>query len=188
MARHGADYTRGVVHANPRSPPGRPSPLRAVYPGSFDPITCGHVEIVERAAQIFDEVIVAVGRHPTKPGYFNVDERCALITTCIAHIPGARTAFFGGLVVEFCRAQGATVIVRGLRAIGDFEPEFQMGLANRDLAPEIETVFLIPRPEQMYVSSSLIREIASHGGDYQRYVPQPVADAMAARALARGRS
>jgi pantetheine-phosphate adenylyltransferase len=80
------------------------------------------------------------------------------------------------------------VIVRGLRAIGDFEPEFQMGLANRDLAPEIETVFLIPRPEQMYVSSSLIREIASHGGDYQRYVPQPVADAMAARAIARGRS
>ncbi|MCA9637178.1 MAG: pantetheine-phosphate adenylyltransferase [Myxococcales bacterium] len=156
-------------------------PLIAVYPGSFDPITRGHLEIVERATHLFDEVIVAVGRHPTKRGFFSVEERCALIDAAVSHLPRVRTAFFGGLVVEFCRAQGARAIVRGLRAIGDFEPEFQMGLANRDLAPESETIFLIPRPEQMYVSSSLIREIASHGGDYERYVPPQVAEAMRAR-------
>lgn len=149
-----------------------------MYPGSFDPITCGHVEIVERALRLFDRVIVGVGRHPTKPGYFSVEERGALITASIAHLPRARAEAFEGLVVDFCRQRGAAAIIRGLRAHGDFEPEFQMALANRDLAPDIETVFLIPRPAHQFVSSSLIREIAHHGGDFERYVPGPVAAAM----------
>ncbi len=153
-------------------------PRIAVYPGSFDPITRGHLEIVERAAAIFDEVIIAVGHHPTKPGFFDVTRRCELIEASVSHLQRIRAASFDGLVVEFCRSQGAGVIVRGLRAIGDFEPEFRMALANRDLAPQVETIFLIPRPEHMYVSSSLVREIASHGGDFKRYVPGPVAAAM----------
>lgn len=153
----------------------------AVYPGSFDPITVGHLDIVERAAGLFDEVIVAVGRHASKRGYFPVEERRALIEESVAHLPGVRAAAFHGLVVEFCRKVGARSIVRGLRAVGDFESEFQMGLMNRDLAPEIETVFLIPRPELQFVSSSLVREIAGHGGDVSRYVSAPVAAAIAAR-------
>jgi pantetheine-phosphate adenylyltransferase len=156
-------------------------PLTAVYPGSFDPITSGHVEIVERALRLFDQVIVAVGRHPTKPGYFSIDERVALIAACVAHLPRARAAKFDGLMIEFCAQQGARAIVRGLRAHGDFEPEFQMALANRDLRPEVETVFLIPGPEHQHVSSSLVREIAGHGGDFARYVPTPVAEAMRRR-------
>jgi pantetheine-phosphate adenylyltransferase len=158
--------------------PDPPRPLTAVYPGSFDPITGGHVEIVERACRLFERVIVAVGKHPTKPGFFSVDERVALISASLAHLPRARADRFEGLMVNFCRAQGAGVIVRGLRAHGDFEPEFQMALANHDLAPDIETVFLIPQPDQQFVSSSLIREIAVHGGNFERYVPAPVAEAV----------
>ena len=149
-----------------------------MYPGSFDPITRGHVEIVERALKIFARVIVAVGRHPSKPGFFPVEQRCELITASIAHLPQARAEHFDGLVIDFCRTRQAAVILRGLRAHGDFEPEFQMALANRDLAPEIETVFMIPQPAQQFVSSSLIREIAHHGGDFERYVPPAVAAAM----------
>ncbi len=163
--------------------PDPPRPLTAVYPGSFDPITRGHVEIVERALRIFERVIVAVGRHPSKPGFFAVEERCELITASIAHLPRAHAQHFEGLVIDFCRASNASVILRGLRAHGDFEPEFQMALANRDLAPTIETVFMIPQPAQQFVSSSLIREIAHHGGDFERYVPGPVAEAMHRRAL-----
>jgi pantetheine-phosphate adenylyltransferase len=153
----------------------------AVYPGSFDPITLGHVDIVERAARLFDEVIVAVGHHPTKSGFFDVDTRCTLIEKSVAHLPNAKVASFAELVVEFCRKRGARVIVRGLRATGDFEPEFQMGLANRDLAPEIETVFLIPQSPHIHVSSSLVREIAGLGGAFERYVSPAVAEAMRAR-------
>jgi pantetheine-phosphate adenylyltransferase len=164
--------------------PGR-SPTIAVYPGSFDPITVGHLDILERAARLFDRVIVAIGQHPTKPGYFTVEERSDLIRKSAEHVPNFEVAAFSGLVVAFCRARGAKIIVRGLRAVSDFEPEFQMGLANRDLDPEVETVFLIPQPDRMFVSSSLVREIAGHGGHYQRYVSPAVAQAMAAR-LARG--
>ncbi len=155
-----------------------------MYPGSFDPITLGHVDITERAARLFDRVILAVGRHPSKRGFFDVDERIRLAELSIAHVPNATVSSFSGLVVEFCRAQGARILVRGLRATGDFEPEFQMGLANRDLAPEIETVFLIPPASHMYVSSSLVREIAGHRGDFTRYVSDVVADAVRARVRA----
>ena len=153
----------------------------AVYPGSFDPITNGHLEIVTRAASLFDEVVVAVGRHPVKPGFFTHDKRVEMIEECIAHIPNARAAHYTGLMIEFCRSIGARVIVRGLRAAGDFEPEFQMALANRELEPKVETVFLIPEPTKQFISSSLVREIASHGGNFQGFVPEPVAIAMSAR-------
>ncbi|MBZ5708549.1 pantetheine-phosphate adenylyltransferase [Nannocystis pusilla] len=166
---------------DPGSSTDLPRPLTAVYAGSFDPITSGHVEIVERALRLFDRVIVAVGRHPTKTGYFSVDERVALIAESIAHLPRARADRYDGLMIDFCSQQGARVIVRGLRAHGDFEPEFQIASANRDLRPEIETVFLIPGPEHQFVSSSLVREIAGHGGDFARYVPAPVAAAMRRR-------
>ncbi len=154
----------------------------AVYPGSFDPITLGHVDIVERASRLFDRVIVAIGHHPSKRGFFPVEQREALARQSIAHVPGVQVGHFDGLVVDFCRREGARVLVRGLRATGDFEPEFQMGLANRDLAPEIETVFLIPPASHMYVSSSLVREIALHGGDFERYVAPVVAAAVRERA------
>ncbi|WP_346017075.1 pantetheine-phosphate adenylyltransferase [Pseudenhygromyxa sp. WMMC2535] len=153
----------------------------AVYPGSFDPITLGHLEIVERAAALFDEVIVAIGHHPTKPGFFPFEERVSLIEEACGHIPNVRAAHYTGLMIEFCRSVNARVIVRGLRAAGDFEPEFQMALANRELEPGVETVFLIPEPTKQFISSSLIREIASHGGPFQRFVPRSVAVAMEAR-------
>jgi pantetheine-phosphate adenylyltransferase len=153
----------------------------AVYPGSFDPITLGHLEIVERAASLFDEVVVAVGHHPTKPGFFTFEARVQMIEASIAHIPNARAAHYSGLMIDFCRGVGARVIVRGLRAAGDFEPEFQMALANRELEPTVETVFLIGEPRKQFISSSLIREIASHGGPFQDFVPPPVATAMMAR-------
>lgn len=164
---------------------GRPE-IVAVYPGSFDPITLGHVDIVERASRLFAEVIIAIGRHPSKPGYFTSEQRRELAEKSVAHVPNATVATFDGLVVHFCRARKARAIVRGLRATGDFEPEFQMGLANRDLAAEIETVFLIPDANHMYVSSSLVKEIAGHGGDFDRYVTPAVATAMRAKLGAGG--
>lgn len=156
----------------------------AVYPGSFDPITLGHIDILERAVGLFDEVVVAIGQHPTKRGTFTVAERAELVGASTGHLPSVRVHAFSGLVVALCRELGARVIVRGLRAVGDFEPEFQMGLANRELAPEIETVFLIPRADRMYVSSSLVREIAMHGGDFSSYVTEPVRKAVVERTAA----
>lgn len=152
-----------------------------MYPGSFDPITLGHLDILERATMMFDRVIVAVGQHPSKPGYFTAEHRVELARASVESLENVEVGRFQGLVVEFCRSRGARVIVRGLRATGDFESEFQMALANRELAPEVETVFLVPRADRMFVSSSLVREIASHGGDFQRYVSPAVARAMEAR-------
>lgn len=139
-------------------------------------MTLGHLELVERAARIFDRVVVGIGTHPTKAGFFGVQERVQLVQKCLSHIDNADCEAFDGLVVEYCRAIGARILVRGLRAVGDFEPEFQMGLANRDLAPEIETIFLIPRPERQFVSSSLVREIAGHGGEFENYVPDALVE------------
>ena len=156
-------------------------PRIAVYPGSFDPITLGHLDILERASKLFDRVIVGIGRHPTKRGYFGPQERRELIAQSTTHLPNVAVEVFSSLVINFCEDVGAAFIVRGLRAHGDFEPEFQMALANRDLAPDIETVFILPQPVRMIVSSSLVREIASHGGDFQRYVSPAVARAIEAR-------
>ena len=152
-----------------------------MYPGSFDPMTLGHMDILERASKLFDRVIVGIGKHPTKRGWFDPQERRDLIAQSIQHLPTVDVAVFSHLVIDFCKEVGAKFIVRGLRAHGDFESEFQMALANRDLEPSIETVFMLPRPNQMVVSSSLVREVASHGGDYPRYVTEPIAAAIRAK-------
>jgi len=152
-----------------------------VYPGSFDPFTVGHVDIVERAAKLFDQVIVAVGRHPTKHETFTVEERADFIGASVGHLRGVSVASFDGLAVEFCRTRGACALVRGLRATGDFEGEFRMAMANRDLAPGIETVFLVPSTDRMFISSSMVREIAGYGGDFERYVTPAVARAVRKR-------
>ena len=158
----------------------------AVYPGSFDPMTLGHMDILERAAKLFDRVIVGIGKHPTKRGWFTPNERRDLIAQSIEHLPTVDVAVFSHLVIDFCKEIGAGFIVRGLRAHGDFESEFQMALANRDLEPEVETVFIVPRANRMIVSSSLVREVATHGGDFPRYVTEPVANAIRAKMAADG--
>jgi pantetheine-phosphate adenylyltransferase len=161
----------------------------AVYPGSFDPITNGHLDIVERAANVFDTLIVAVLANPKKAPLLTVDERMAVIREALsdAGAPAGGTvevAAFDGLTVDFARQHGASAIVRGLRAISDFETEMQLAHNNRALAPAIDTVFFMTSAENSYVSSSLVKEIASFGGDVSRMVPA-AARAALERALAR---
>lgn len=152
----------------------------AVYAGSFDPITLGHTSIIERAARLFDRVSVGVGHNHKKKGLLPVQQRLELIERSVAHLGNVDVHAFSGLLVDDCRAQGAGVIVRGMRLLTDFEHEFQLGLANRDLAPDIETVFLFTNAEQVYVSSSLAKEIARNGGDTSRYVSPEVAKVLRA--------
>lgn len=147
----------------------------AVYAGSFDPITYGHTAIIERASRLSHKVTVAIGVNPNKKGFFDVELRKRMITEALQHHSNVEVAHFDGLLIDFVRRIGAGVIVRGLRLMTDFEYEFQLGLANRDLAPDIETVFMLTESAHVYVSSSLVKEIASNGGDYTRYVPRSVA-------------
>ena len=151
---------------------------RAIYPGSFDPITNGHLDVLERATRIFDEVIVAVAVNSQKTGLFSTSERISLIEGVTSGNDRIRVANFDGLLVDFATQQNANALVRGLRAISDFEYEFQMALMNRKLQPEIETIFLMPREEYTYVSSSLTKEIARLGGDISSLVPEAVAEAL----------
>ena len=148
----------------------------AVVPGSFDPLTVGHEDVVRRALRLCDEVIVAVGHRATqvKRGLFPVAERLALIREVFAGEPRVRAEAFDGLLVDFVREQRATVIVRGLRGVADFEYEFQMALTNRSLDPQVETLFLAADPATSFVSASLVREIAGLGGDVSRFVSGPV--------------
>ena len=149
-----------------------------IYPGSFDPVHLGHVDVVERAARLADRLIVAVLDNPAKTGLFTVEERLAMLGQCFAHRPGIEVATFGGLLVDFARRQQATVVFRGLRAVSDFEYEFQMALLNRRLEPGVETVFLMPAESYTYLSSRLVKEVASLGGDIRGLVPAHVADAL----------
>lgn len=158
---------------------------RVVYPGTFDPITNGHKDLVERAAAMFDEVIVAVAVSEKKGPLFNIDERVALAEQCLAHLPNVRVVGFSKLLAFFCQEQHANILLRGLRAVSDFEYEFQLANMNRKLAPELETVFLTPAEHLSFISSSLVREIALLGGDVNQFVPQSVADALAAKKAAR---
>lgn len=151
----------------------------AMYPGSFDPPTFGHLDVIRRAAGLFDEIIVAIGGNIAKRYWFDEDARAALLREICADLPNVRVTAFRGLLVDACRTEGATVILRGLRALADFEMEFRNGLANRDLGG-METLFLLTEPKNIFVSSSLVREIAQNGGDVSRYVPPPVARAIAA--------
>jgi pantetheine-phosphate adenylyltransferase len=157
----------------------------AVYPGSFDPITFGHLDVLRRAAAVFDRVVVGVLANPRKTAVLSVDERIAIIRRSIQEHCGEASAridveAFGGLTVEFCRARGAAFIVRGLRAISDFESELQLGHANRKLAPEVDTVFFMTSLDQSYVSSSLVKEIAQFGGAIDGLVPAGAAEALQA--------
>lgn len=151
---------------------------RAVYAGSFDPVTNGHLDVLTRAAKIFDELIVAVAHNPEKRGLFTPEERVELLKTATTGISNLRITHFHGLLVEFSKREGACAIIRGLRAVSDFEFEFQMALMNRRLEPALETLFLMPREEYSYVSSRLVKEVASLGGDVTAFVPGPVVKAL----------
>lgn len=151
----------------------------AVYAGSFDPATLGHLDLIERASALFENVIVAIGVHPTKHPLFSADERRELITKVTRHLPNVTVDAFDGLLIHYCLAKGAGVIVRGLRVTTDFEYELQIAHANADLGPQVDTVFLPTRTKHGFVSASLVREIASHGGDVSRYAPKLVCEALA---------
>lgn len=152
-----------------------------VYAGSFDPVTNGHLDLIHRAVFLFDLTIVAVGLHPTRNPCFGVEDRLALLRGVTKGIPGVEVTAFEGLVADFCKKVGATAIVRGLRAVTDFEYELQIAHANADLAPQVDTVFLPTRTMYGFVSASLVREIASHGGDVSRYAPPMVCAALKKR-------
>jgi pantetheine-phosphate adenylyltransferase len=152
-------------------------PLVAVYPGTFDPITNGHVDIVRRALALFDKVIVAVAENLRKAPLFSLDERAQMIRAAIGDEPRVEVDAFEGLLVEYAKRRQARVIIRGLRANADFEYEFQFAHMNRHLAPGVETVFLMTSEESFYVSSSLVKEVATMGGDITRIAPPAVVDA-----------
>jgi len=146
----------------------------AVYPGSFDPVTNGHMDIINRSSKIFDKVIVAVVNNRSKTPLFTVEERMELLKKSVVGLPNVEIDHFEGLLVDFIRSKNAQVIVRGLRAISDFEYEFQMALMNRKLAPEIETVFMMTRHKYSYLSSSIVKEVGSLGGCIKDLVPESI--------------
>ncbi|MFA0750142.1 MAG: hypothetical protein SLRJCFUN_000545 [Candidatus Fervidibacter sp.] len=161
--------------------------VKAVYPGTFDPVTNGHLDVIERGARIFDEVIVAVTTNPAKTPWFTVQERVAMIEACCRHLPNVRVMAFEGLLVSFVRQQGARVILKGLRAVSDFDYEFQMAAMNRQLAPDIETLFLMTSLPFAYLSSSIVKEIALLNGDLKGLVPDLVAEQLRRKAAERRR-
>lgn len=145
-----------------------------VYPGSFDPVTVGHLDVIERAARLFDRVIVAVMHNPAKRGCFTVEERTALIRRSAAGMDNVTVDAWDGLLVDYVRKTGACAVVRGLRAVSDFENEMVMAQVNAQLLPGMETVFLMTKPEHGCVSSSVVREAASFGADISAFVPEPI--------------
>jgi pantetheine-phosphate adenylyltransferase len=153
----------------------------AIYPGTFDPITHGHADIVRRASRLFGHIVVAVAESPRKEPSFSLDDRVRLARTALAGLANVDVFGFDMLLARFAREQGASVILRGLRAVSDFEHEFQLAAMNRQLAPELETLFLTPAEEYSFVSSSLVREIARLGGDVSNFVSPAVAHALAER-------
>lgn len=154
---------------------------RAIYPGTFDPATNGHISLIERACNLFDEVVVAVASNTTKTPLFTTDERVALMTASVAELENAervRVVPFSGLLADLAVKEDAVAIIRGLRAVSDFEYEFQMALMNRKLAREVETVFLMPALSWVYLSSSIVKDVAVNGGDVSTLVPSPVEAAL----------
>jgi pantetheine-phosphate adenylyltransferase len=157
--------------------------LIAIYPGSFDPITFGHVDIIARGCRLFDKVIVAVLRNPNKMPLFTMQERIALIVEATSHINGVEVDCFSGLTVTYARTKGAKVLIRGLRAVSDFEMELQMAHTNKTLSEDIETVFLTTSNEHSFLSSSVVKEIARFGGPVDHLVPAKVAIALSQRLI-----
>ena len=150
--------------------------IRAIYPGSFDPVTLGHLDIIQRAARNCDELIVGVLNNKSKSPLFTVEERVAMLKDVVRNIPNVRIMAFSGLLVDFAREQGAHCIIRGLRAITDFEYELQMAQTNSILNKEIDTMFLTASNDYSYLSSTTVKEIASFGGDIKQFVPREVCD------------
>ncbi|MEZ4474363.1 MAG: pantetheine-phosphate adenylyltransferase [bacterium] len=158
----------------------------ALYPGSFDPITMGHVDIVRRALTVFDRVVVAVAVNSRKTPTFSDEERVGLIGQCFADAPEVEVVTFQGLLVDYCRARGICTVLRGLRAVSDFEFEFQLASMNRRLTDKVDYIFMMTSEEHYYISSSLVREVAFNGGDVTGLVPEPVAEALRRRYLGQG--
>ncbi|MFO6299914.1 pantetheine-phosphate adenylyltransferase [Rahnella selenatireducens] len=151
---------------------------KAIYPGTFDPLTNGHLDIVRRAALMFDHVILAIAASPSKKPMFTLDERVALATIVTSHLKNVEVIGFSDLMANFAKAQGANVLVRGLRAVSDFEYELQLANMNRHLLPTLESVFMMPSREWSFISSSLVKEVARHGGDITPFLPQKVTQAL----------
>jgi pantetheine-phosphate adenylyltransferase len=149
-----------------------------IYPGTFDPLTYGHLDVLERATKLFDRVTVALSDNPTKGPLFTSAQRLAMLQPNIARFPNVVVTKFDNLLVEFAYQQGACAIIRGLRAISDFEFEFNMALMNRHLQPEVETIFVMPNEEFSYTSSTLVKQVAKYGGDVSHFVPPNVAAAL----------
>lgn len=156
----------------------------AVYPGSFDPVTCGHLDIIKRSCELFDKVIVAVLNNTQKSPLFSVDERVELIKKCTKDIPNCEVKSFSGLLVDFVHQSGANIVIRGLRAISDFEYEFQMALMNHKLSRDIETLFMMTSAKYQYLSSSIVKEVARHGGCLDGLVPDDMKEAIIKKAQA----
>lgn len=154
---------------------------KAVYAGTFDPMTLGHLDVVERAARIFPDLVVAVAAVTGKNTLFDQPERIELVKATVKELPGVQVKSFDGLLVEYARSIGASVLIRGLRAFSDFEYEFQMALTNRRLAPDLETLFLMPKQDYSYISSTNIKQVAALGGDVSEFVPAVVADALSSK-------
>jgi pantetheine-phosphate adenylyltransferase len=146
----------------------------AIYPGTFDPITYGHIDVVNRARELFPRVVVLVARNSSKTPLFSDDERIAMIRQIFRGKAGVVVDGFSGLLVDYARRRGASVIIRGLRAVSDFEYEFQLALTNRKLAPNLDTIFLVPHEKYTYLNSSIVREVARLGGDVSGFVPPNV--------------
>lgn len=149
-----------------------------IYPGSFDPITNGHLDVIARASKLFGRVIVAVADNETKHALFSVGDRKQMVARAVKRFSNVRAESFSGLLVDYAREQRATVIIRGLRAVSDFEFEFQLALTNRSLAGELETIFLMPRDTYTFLSSRLVKEVARLGGDVRAFVPSHVRTAL----------
>jgi pantetheine-phosphate adenylyltransferase len=161
--------------------------ISALYPGTFDPITNGHYDLIRRAASIFRRVVVAIAANPSKAPLFSLEERVELARAVVSDIPGVEVMGYSGLTVKFAEEHGLAVMVRGLRAVSDFEFEFQLATMSRQIAGQVETVFLTPTEQFSFISSSMVREIALLGGDVSRFVHPVVEAALQQRAAARAR-
>jgi pantetheine-phosphate adenylyltransferase len=154
-----------------------------IYPGSFDPLTNGHLDVIQRATKLFDRVIVAVAKNESKSPLFTLEERLELVARSVEHLPSVDADSFDGLLVEYAESQSAQAIIRGLRAVSDFEFEFQLALMNRKLNERVETIFMMPKDTYTFLSSRIVKEIARLGGDVSAFVPAHVQQALLAKLL-----